>query len=78
MRVFVVLHLFAGVPRPGDIEAHFRTIAEPYDLEFIFCSVDLLTLSDWDLSQPWLFDMLSALIEEGLVDIVLGGPPCST
>ena len=77
-RVFVILHLFAGVPRPGDIEAHFRDMAEPHNFEFVFCSVDLLTSPDWDLSQPWLFDLLPSLIEEGLIDIVLGGPPCST
>ena len=76
--VFVVLHLFAGVPRSGDVEEHFRSEAAAHALDFIFCSVDLLTSADSDLSQPWHFDLLSALIEEGLIDVVLGGPPCST
>ena len=56
--VFVVLYLFAGVPRSGDIEEHFRSEAALHALDFIFCSVDLLTSADWDLSQPWLFDLL--------------------
>ena len=77
-RVFVGLHLFAGVPRQGDVEEHFRREAAPHAFDFTFCSVDLLASADWDLSQPWLFDLLSALIEEGLIDVVLGGPPCST
>ena len=62
-RVFVVLHLFAGVPREGDVEAHFRSMAAEHDFEYVFCSVDLLTSPEWDLSQPWLFDLLSALVE---------------
>ena len=64
--------------RIGDVEEHFRNLATPHCLDFIFCSVDLLTSADWDLSQTWLFDLLSAVIEEGLTDVVLGGPPCST
>lgn len=49
-RVFDVLHLFAGVPRPGDIEAHCRELAEPHGFVFIFCSMDLFMLPDQDLS----------------------------
>ena len=77
-RVFVVLHFFAGVARSGDVEEHFRNEAAPHFLDFIFCSVDLLNSADLDLSQPWLFIRLSSLIEEGLIDVVLGRPPCST
>ena len=77
-RVFMAHHLFAGVPRTGDVKEHFREICEPHDFDFVFCSVDLLTSTDWDLSLHWLFDLSASLIEEGLIDVVIGGPPCST
>ena len=67
-----MIHLFAGVPRQGDVEEHFRREAAPRAFDFIFCSVDLLTSADWDLSQPCLFELLSTLIQEGLIDVVLG------
>ena len=47
-RVFVVLHLFAGVPRQGGVEEHFRREAAPHAFEFILCSVDRLTSVDCD------------------------------
>ena len=34
--------------------------------------------SRWDLSVPATFMALMLLAEEGLIDLVLGGPPCST
>ena len=50
--VFVVLHLFAGVARQGDVEEHFRREAASHAFVFVFCPVDLLTSADWGLSQP--------------------------
>lgn len=41
-------------------------------------SIDLATDPLWDLTCPNTFHKIMVLIEEGLVDLVLGGPPCST
>ncbi len=43
-----------------------------------FTTVDLATDPDWDVADPRTFHRLSEAIEEGLVDAVLGGPPCAT
>ena len=41
-------------------------------------SVDLAVDPRWDLSRVDTFEQLWALVEEGLVDVIFGGPPCST
>ena len=53
-------------------------MCEDARLPLLFCSVDLLVDSRWDLAAPETFMALMQLAEEGLIDVVLGGPPCST
>ena len=77
-RTFVVLNLFAGPRRRGDIEDWTTRLCAKAGLCLLFCSVDLLVDSRWDLAAPETLASLMMLCEEGLIDIVLGGPPCST
>ena len=77
-RTCVVLNLFAGPRRCGDIEEWTTRLCAAAGIALLFCSVDLLVDSRWDLAAPETFLALMMLAEEGLIDIVLGGPPCST
>eukprot|EP00972_Heterocapsa_arctica_P093859 13844199-Heterocapsa_arctica.AAC.1 len=47
-------------------------------MELLIISVDLGNHASWDLENPHTFEKLHALIAEGLVDFIMGGPPCST
>ncbi|CAK0885210.1 unnamed protein product, partial [Prorocentrum cordatum] len=67
-RAMAVMHLFAGRRRRGDERS----------LRVLFLSADLLDDPRWDLANPSTFSALMELCEGGWVDIVLGGPPCST
>ena len=53
-------------------------LARRQDLRVLFLSADLLDDPRWDLANPSTFSALMELCEGGWVDIVLGGPPCST
>ncbi|CAK0846343.1 unnamed protein product [Prorocentrum cordatum] len=77
-RVMVVMHLFAGRRRRGDVQEVVERLAKERNLRVIFLSADLLDDPRWDLANPSTFSALMELCEGGWVDIVLGGPPCST
>lgn len=47
-------------------------------LRLLMLSVDLAEDPNWDFANPSTFNSLMSLAEEGLVDVFLGGPPCST
>ena len=79
-QVFTVFHAFAGHLRDGNIEYHIPALAE--HLPDAYCitmySADLDRSASWDLSVPQVFAEIQGLIGDGLVDIWIGGPPCST
>ena len=77
-RVFVVVHLFSGERREGDLEEWVIRLAQEAKLKVHVTSADLAEHPEWDLSSPVVCDKLMQAIEEGLVDIVVCGPPCST
>ena len=77
-RVFVCMHLFAGPERDDEIEEKVLSKAKAAGLRVLFCSVDVLRDSTWDLADPRIFHMLMLLAEEGLCDVTVAGPPCST
>ncbi|CAK0872525.1 unnamed protein product [Prorocentrum cordatum] len=77
-RVMVVMHLFAGRRRRGDVQEVVERLAKERNLRVLFLSADLLDDPRWDLANPSTFSALMELCEGGWVDIVLGGPPCST
>ncbi|CAK0851604.1 unnamed protein product, partial [Prorocentrum cordatum] len=77
-RVMVVMHLFAGRRRRGDVQEVVERLAKERSLRVLFLSADLLDDPRWDLANPSTFSALMELCEGGWVDIVLGGPPCST
>ncbi len=77
-RVFTIIHLFAGERREDDIEECPMKRAATDGLTLLVLSVDLANDPEWDLTSPSTFDKLRELVVEGLIDAVLGGPPCST
>ena len=47
-------------------------------IQLLFLTADLEADERWDLARADTLDDLARLCEEGLVDVILGGPPCST
>ena len=41
-------------------------------------SADVVEGGSWNLEDPEIFAIIADLCEDGLVDILLGGPPCGT
>lgn len=77
-RTCVVMHFFAGERREGDLEGHVRNVSNERGIPLLMISVDLATDANWDYTIPSTFHSIMQLIDEGLVDVVVGGPPCST
>ena len=78
VRVFIVIHMFAGERRDGDVHEHLEEMMRRQGLELLMLSVDLAEDPLWDFRNPATFHSLMQLTEEGLIDLWLGGPPCST
>ena len=51
-RVFVVLHVFGGERREGDVEYLALRMAQESHLRLFFTTVDLATDPDWDIAAP--------------------------
>ena len=77
-RIMVVMHLFGGEPWDYDIGSYLRGMAASIGMFLLFLSADLAYDSGWDLANPQTFARLYELVRGGLVDIIFGGPPCST
>ena len=77
-RTFVVIHMFAGERREGDIQEHLERMMNGANIRLLMLSVDLAEDPEWDFANPNTFTKLLGLAEEGLVDVFFGGPPCST
>lgn len=76
-RTFVVLLLFSGERRAGDIQEHLEREAAFHGIKIEVMSVDLANDVRWDLSNPDTFNLLMEAAE-WLIDATGGGPPCST
>ena len=76
---FVVVHLFAGERRVGDIESFLEEIPLPPRANRVIISVDIIydrqnaDLSKLEVQQKWL-----GFIARGLVAVLYTGPPCET
>ncbi len=77
-RVFVVMHAFSGARRENDFEHHLRIKCQELEINLLVISVDLGIDVHWDLGAPETFAEIHQMIEEGLLDGLLGGPPCAT
>ena len=77
-RVFVVIHMFAGERRSGDIQDYLQQMMEAEGLELLMLSVDLAEDPAWDFTCQTTVHRIMGLAEEGLIDAWIGGPPCST
>ena len=77
-RVCVVMHLFAGARRPEDVHHFVEEGMKARGRELLMISVDLAQDHRWDLGRVDAFEKIWALVKEGMIDVVLGCPPCST
>lgn len=77
-RTMVVMRFFAGDRREGDVETWLDALGQQHPFSFACISIDLAHDPLWDLTVPSTFHKIMQLIEEGMIDLVLGGPPCST
>jgi len=76
--IWVVLLCFAGSRRQGDVEDWLYKLAEQVGAMVLVESVDLAFNQEWDLGDARTVALLLEMAAEGLLDFVLGGPPCAT
>ena len=80
VRVFIVVLYFSGERRERDIEHWLYDIhreLNPAMIIFVL-SIEIARDPEWDLAHPRTAACLHALADGGYIDIVGGGPPCST
>ena len=77
-RTFVVMHFFSGERRTGDVQEWVEKECHSNGWQLLMISVDLACDAAWDYTNPTTFTKIMSLVEEGLIDVVIGGPPCST
>ena len=77
-RVMVVLHVFAGARRKNDVHDYVERFADESGVPVFMFGIDLAFDVRWDFSDPHTVATLMELAHLGLIDVVLGGPPCST
>jgi len=70
--------LFSGERREGDLAHWLELLAQGEGIQILILTADLREDEGWDLASPKTFARLYQLCAEGLIDIIFGGPPCST
>ena len=76
---FVVLHLFAGRRRQGDLEHYIMLRAAELDVQVRVVSLDVqIDARKGDLSDPRVINFWMDEIRKGRVLALFAGPPCST
>ena len=78
LQAVVILHCFAGADRAGSFRRHVEALAEAAGLWVLVIDVDIEQDAGWDMCDPLLISAILDWIEQGLTDLLLGGPPCST
>eukprot|EP00435_Cladocopium_sp_Y103_P042260 s2492_g11.t1 len=76
-RSVVIMHMFAGERRAQDVQECLEAMLANQE-PVLMLSVDLAADPLWDFTNPCTFHSIMQLAREGLIDIWLGGPPCST
>ena len=77
-RVFVIMLLFSSERREGDLAHWLGLLAREAGIQILVLTADLREDEGWDLANPKTFARLYQLCAEGLIDIIFGGPSCST
>ena len=77
-RTMVGMHFFAGERRPQDVQEVVENSCQSHGISVLMLSSDLIHDACWDLTIPATFHSIMMLCTEGLIDAVIGGPPCST
>ncbi len=77
-RVYTLLHCYSGARREGDLQEQVRDLMAKEGLPVLVVSIDTGLGEDHDLADPRVFHKLYSFVCEGLIDAVVGGPPCST
>ena len=70
--------LFSGERRDYDLAYWTTFLAQAAGFSILLLTADLREDAGWDLGNAQTFARLYQLCIEGLVDIIVGGPPCST
>ena len=66
----VVIHLFSGHRRKGDVLDHLERMANSVGLPILLLSADLAIDQEWDLADDRTFSKLYELCRDGLVDVI--------
>ena len=74
--VTYMVHVFAGFRREGDLEWWLVKLAAEMGVRIFVASIDLP--HGWNLEDPATVAILVECISLGLVDFLIGGPPCAT
>ena len=77
-RLFVVMHVFTGSRRPGDLHEQVHNLAEEYRLLIFAVSIDVALGDDHDICRDKLWNSIHDLIQAGFVVGCVCGPPCNT
>ena len=75
LQTVVILHCFAGADRAGSFRRHVVALAEAAGLWVLVIDVDIERDAGWDMCDPLLVSAILDWIEQGLIDLLLGGPP---
>ena len=76
-RIFTVMNSFSGERRKEDTQEWLEIFCEFHGILLLMISADLGTDHRWDIANINTFDTLMGIVGV-LIDIVLGGPPCSS
>ena len=72
----VVIHLFSGRRRSGDVHDWLETLGGAWGLEVLVLSIDPVVSARGDVMLDTLFSVLRAVSWRGWADGALGGAPC--
>jgi hypothetical protein len=73
-----VLYLFSGVPRPQTVKFFLKKLAKECNVEFEMQELDIITHKKIYFSKQKVREEWLAKIDQGLYDLLVDSPPCST
>ena len=75
----ICAHLFSGHRREGDVQSALEQITLPDGLSNMVLSVDIIFSEDFgNLLNPSTFSLFARACHEGIIAILLAGPPCES
>ena len=75
----VCAHLFSGRRRSGDVQSALEESSFPHQLKSLVLSVDIIfSESMGNLLAPSTFSLFARACHDGIITIIVAGPPCET